>query len=107
MLAIWPRFGSRNTQNIPLIAPPPDGGMIGYPSFTQQGILVRNVFNPNIAFGGKVQVKTNEQAAQRAKGVWTVYKLDLALESQVPKGKWEMAAYCYNSNSPNPVIPPS
>ncbi|MCC8963780.1 hypothetical protein H8A95_16030 [Bradyrhizobium sp. Pear76] len=107
VLAIWPRFGSRNTQTIPLIAPPPQGGMILYPSFTQQGILVRNVFNPNIAFGGKVQVQTSEQAAQKANGVWTVYKLDLALESQVPKGKWEMAAYCYNSNSPNPVLPPS
>lgn len=107
VLAIWPRFGSRNTQNIPLIAPPPQGGMIGYPSYTQQGILVRNIFNPNIAFGGKVKVQTKEQISQRANGTWIVLKLDLALESQVPKGKWEMAAYCYNSNSPNPVLPPS
>ncbi|QPF81681.1 hypothetical protein IC762_17820 [Bradyrhizobium genosp. L] len=106
VLAIWPKFGSRDTQNIPLIAAPPDGGMIGFPSFTQQGILVRNIFNPNISFGGKVQVQTSEEAVQKANGTWTVYKLDMALDAQLPHGKWEMAAYCYNANSPNPVLPP-
>lgn len=107
VLAIWPRFGSRNVQTIPLIAPPPQGSMILYPSFTQQGVLVRNVFNPNIAFGAPVNIQTNEEAIQKVNGKsWTVYKLDLWLESQVPHGAWELAAYCYNSNSPNPVLPP-
>lgn len=106
VLAIWPRFGSRNTTTIPLITAPPNGSMIGYPSFTQQGILVRNLFLPAIAFGGKVEVKTSVEALQKANGVWTVYKLDLALDSQVPKGQWSSTLYCYNSNSPNPILPP-
>jgi hypothetical protein len=106
VLAIWPRFGSRNIASIPMIAAPPAGSMIGYPSFTQQGILVRNLFLPAIAFGGKVQVQTGVEALQKANGVWTVYKLDLALDSQVPKGQWSSTMYCYNSDSPNPVLPP-
>lgn len=106
VLAIWPRFGSRNTSKIPLIAPPPSGAMVGYPSFTQQGILVHNVFNPEVAFGAKVQVKTSEKALQKANGTWTIYKLDLALDTQVPKGQWKASLYCYNQDSPNPVIIP-
>lgn len=106
VLAIWPRFGSRNTSRIPLIAAPPSGAMIGYPSFTQQGILVRNLFLPDIAFGGKVKVQTSVEALQKANGTWTVYKLDLALDSQIPKGQWSSTMYCYNSDSPNPILPP-
>lgn len=107
VLAIWPRFGSRTSvTKVPLIAAPPDGAMIGRPSFTQQGVMVRNLFNPEIAFGAKVEIRTREQALAKANGQWTIYKLDLALDAQVPKGKWEMAAYCYNQDSPNPVIIP-
>lgn len=106
VLAIWPKFGSRNTTKIPLITPPPEGAMIGLPSFTQQGVMARNVFNPEIAFGGKVEIRTAVQALQKANGTWTIYKLDLALDSQVPKGQWDETMYCYNQNSPNPVIIP-
>jgi hypothetical protein len=107
VLAIWPRFGSRTSlSKIPLIAAPPDGAMIGRPSFTQQGILVRNLFNPEIAFGGKVEIRTRERALSKANGQWTVYKLDLALDAQVPKGQWASTLYCYNQGSPNPVILP-
>lgn len=107
VLAIWPRFGSRNTARVPVIARPPNGSMIGYPSFTQQGILARNLFLPDIAFGGKVNIQTDVKQLQKANGIWTIYKLDLALDSQVPRGQWMSSFYCYNSDSPNPVIPPS
>lgn len=107
ILAIWPRFGSRTTvTKIPLIAAPPDGAMIGRPSFTQQGIMVRNIFNPEIAFGAKVEIRTREAALAKANGQWTIYKLDLALDAQMPKGQWSSTLYCYNQDSPNPVIIP-
>ncbi len=107
VLAIWPRFGSRTSiTRIPLIAAPPDGAMIGRPSFTQQGIMVRNLFNPEIAFGAKVEIRTREAALAKANGQWTIYKLDLALDAQLPKGQWSSTLYCYNQDSPNPVIVP-
>lgn len=107
VLAIWPKFGSRTSiTKIPLIAAPPDGAMIGRPSFTQQGVMYRNLFNPEIAFGAKVEIRTRERALAKANGQWTNYKLDLALDSQLPRGRWEMTGYCYNQDSPNPVIMP-
>lgn len=104
VLAIWPKFGYRtsNTQ-MPLIAAPPEGTMIGYPSFTQQGIMVRDLFNPQVAFGGRVKVKSQ---VQKANGIWAVHKLDLALDSQVPRGEWLAMIYGYSPDAPNPVIPP-
>lgn len=117
-LAIWPKGGSRATKSIPLIAPLPDGQMIGYPAFTQQGIIVRTVFDPKIQFGGLVKVRTpfldNLLAAQRrinqtfklpADSVWAVNKLDLALDSLVPKGQWMSTVYAYNPNYPKPIPP--
>lgn len=106
VLAIWPRFGSRNTARVPVIARPPNGSMVGYPSFTQQGILARNLFLPDISFGGKVNVQTDVKSLQKANGIWTVYKLDLALDTQMPRGQWLSSFHCYNSDSPNPVLPP-
>jgi hypothetical protein len=49
-LAIWPKFGSRGGQ-IPLIAPPPKGGMIGYPVFNELGVMLRTLYNPTIGLG--------------------------------------------------------
>lgn len=112
VLAIWPKFGSRNTPSRPLIAKPPNGNMIRDPSFTQQGVLVSSLFDPRISFGGEVEIQTEVEALQKANGIWTIYKLDLALDSQVPKGEWRSTMYCYNqqggegSGAPNPIIPP-
>jgi hypothetical protein len=86
--------------------------MIRSPSFTQQGIMVSSVFDSRISFGGQVKVQTEVEALQKANGVWTVHKLDLALDSGVPKGEWRSTFYGYNqqaspgSTAPNPIIPP-
>jgi hypothetical protein len=105
VLSIWPIGGNRNTPNIPLVAPPAMGGqMIGYPSYTQQGIKVDSVFNPQFTRGGLIQVKSN---LPKAAGQWAVTKLDLALDSLVPKGQWMATMYCYNPNYPQPLPPSS
>ena len=99
-LVIWPRGGSRDNQSIPLISK--DTGMVGYPAYTQQGIIVRSIFNPQITFGGKVKV---ESSVLKATGTWAVNKLDLALDALIPRGQWMSTAYCYNPAQP-PVLPP-
>lgn len=109
VLAIYPKYGSRTSvTKIPVIAAPPTGSMIGRPSFTQQGIMVRNLFLPDIAFGAKVKIITRERVLEKANGEWTVNKLDLALDAQVPKGQWAATIYAYGSKTtgPNPVIQP-
>jgi len=102
VLAIWPKYGNRKGSGTPLIAPPSDGGnMIGYPSYTQQGIAIRTIFDPSIIMGGQIQVKSS---LQRASGTWNVLKLDLALDSLMPGGKWEQHIQAYNPKFP-PVLP--
>jgi len=104
-LAIFPKLGGRTSQtSIPLLAPAPVGEMIGYPSFTQQGILVRNVFDPTVQFFGMVQVQSS---LPQAEGTWVVHKLDHMLDAFYPDGLWESAIYCYSPNNPNPVLPPA
>lgn len=117
-LVICPRYGARAGLGTPQIAPPPDGQMIGYPSYTQQGLALKTVFDPRLAIWGNVQVMSSipevastVESAQPANGstpvrdlgTWTVLKIDHALDSMVPKGKWESNLLVYNPKSPAPL----
>jgi baseplate hub protein gp41 len=120
-MAIWPLGGSRNTPNIPIISP--DTGMISYPAFTPNGIVVKTLFNPQISFGALVQVKSSllsaiasVQPTQPTAGggsrptfptQWAVNKLDLDLDSLVPKGNWMMTIFAYNPGWSKTILPPS
>jgi len=115
VLAIWPRNGSRGGA-VPVVAPPPAGGMIGYPTFTAQGIVVRTMFDPSISIGGQIQVQSsiqpllstalnnpNQQAQgaggamqDRSSGIWAVFGLTYELATLMPGGKWEMIMQCKN-----------
>ena len=54
-----------------------DTGLIGYPTFNQDGIQLKCLFNPGLAQGGLVKV---ESLLPKASGVWRITKLshDLA-----------------------------
>jgi len=120
-LSIWPKGGNRNTPNVPVISP--SSGMVTYPAFTQQGIIVKTVFNPLIAFGGLIQVEssllsgiaaaqpmqTNLQTPSSPSSTfpsqWAVNKLDLALDSLLPKGQWLSTIYAFNPGYAKTIIP--
>lgn len=99
VLAIWPKGGSRNT-SVPLVSP--TTGMIGYPSYTAYGILVKTIFNPQIGFGGQIKV---ESSLPKATGNWVILRLDHALDSMMPGGLWESSMWCFNPKYPLPVPP--
>lgn len=118
VLAIWPLGGNRGTTNIPIISK--DTSMIRAPSFTAQGVTVQCRFDPAIAFGGLVQIRSSVlqgvTGAQRTANplfqapqdsIWAVNKLDLALDSLVPKGEWSETIWAFNPNYPRPAIPAS
>jgi hypothetical protein len=137
VLAIWPRGGNRSTPDMPVIAPPPEGDMISYPAFTQQGIVVKTLFDPTISFGSLIQVKSSllsgivssqnanqggakslapsaalassslASAAATFPSVWAVNKLDLALDSLLPKGQWMSSVWAYNPNYSRAILPPA
>jgi hypothetical protein len=84
-IAIWPVGGSRGGV-VPLISA--ETGMIGYPKFTDRGVDVLSLFNPNINLGGKVQVKS---IIRGASGTWRTHGLVHTLQSQTPGGSWATA----------------
>lgn len=98
LIAIWPRKGARSGQ-IPIIAPPPNGSMIGYPTYTAYGIMVKNLYGLQLGLGQKIQVRSSVLT----QGEWQVYLLSHDLESEVPGGKWETMISAYNPKYPTPV----
>lgn len=115
VLAIWPKGGNRNTTVIPLIDAP--SGMIQYPVYTANGMIVKTLFNPKISFGGLVRVVSvlfaaaGESKAATASqvlpsdGNWACYKLDHNLDAQMPRGQWMSVVYGYNPRYPKPIVP--
>lgn len=91
-LAIWPRTGSRGG-TVPVIAPA--SGLICYPMFSRNVIVIRTVFNPTVRLGGQIQIPQDEPLVS-ARGKWTVIGIDYALSCQVPDGPWEMAVRAVN-----------
>lgn len=87
-VAIWPKDGSRGGA-MPVISP--QTGMVGYPLYTENGIQVTTLYNPNIRFGGKVKV---ESALKPAVGNWSPFQVTHDLESEMPGGKWFTRIAC-------------
>lgn len=98
VLAIWPKNGSRGGE-IPEVSAAT--GMIGYPSYTAYGLLLRTLYNRSIGFMQKIKVVSDLKPAN---GVWAVYGLDHDLEAEViGGGKWESQVSAYNPKFPPPV----
>lgn len=87
-LAIWPASGYRLGTPIKVS---PDTGMVGYPSFSSNGIIVTTLFNPDIQQGGRIDVSSDLPVAC---GVWNVFSVAHVLESETPNGQWFTQVAC-------------
>lgn len=77
-----------------------ESGMIGYPTFNQDGISCRCLYNPDLAYGGLIKV---ESIVPRASGTWRITKLTHNIAAYVPGGgNWEsqVEAMYYDSREP-------
>ncbi len=83
-LAIWPRGAARNPSAAPVLVDP-DHGLVGYPTWTAQGLVVKTLFNPSIAYGGAIKVQSDITPAN---GLWSPFKIDHTLESETVDGQW-------------------
>jgi hypothetical protein len=88
VLAIWPQGGSRGGL-VPVLSAAT--GMVGYPQFTQNGIMVRTLYNPSLVFGQTVEVQS---ALTPANGQWTIAAISHNLDSNVPGGAWFTSIEC-------------
>lgn len=60
-------------------------GLVGYPTFTQDGISIKAFYDPSFQLGGLVSV---ESAVPRASGTWKISKLTHTLEAYKPGAQW-------------------
>ncbi len=96
-LAIIPRNGVRGGA-IPRIAP--DTGMVGYPAYAQNCMIVTSLYNPNVVFNGAVQVESSIPAAT---GRFRVYELSHELSCETPGGPWFTRMRCITYGREAPV----
>ena len=63
-----------------------DSGMLGYPTFTSEGISLKCLYNPDLQLGGMIEVDT---VVPGAKGTWKITKLSHSLvANSVSPGDW-------------------
>lgn len=63
-----------------------DSGMLGYPTFTSEGISLKCLYNPDLQLGGMIEVDT---VVPGAKGSWKITKLSHSLVANaVSAGDW-------------------
>lgn len=82
VLQIWPK-GAARTAAVPTISP--ETGMVGYPTFSSNGLMITTTFNPSVVIGGTVQVQSSIPAAT---GQWIATQISHSLESETPGGQW-------------------
>ena len=84
-MTLLPRGESLRGGSVFLLSP--ETGMIGYPTFTNNGIIVKSFFNPSVQRGGQVQITT---IVPKASGTWRITKVDHDISAYDPKGgPWE------------------
>ncbi len=91
-LAIWPKTGQRGG-DIPLISA--ETGMVGYPIFSSNGLIINHLFIPTVRQGGQVEVQSELRVAS---GTWRVASVVHTLESEQPNGAWFTQFNCFNKN---------
>ena len=101
VLAIMPYLKPRTSGTVPTISK--DAGMIGYPSYTPQGIIVSTIFNPGIQMWGQVHVNSILKLSAET---WSIVGIDHQLDSMLPQGEWKSVLQCFDSaHAPNIVLP--
>jgi hypothetical protein len=81
-LHIWPKGSARNGTT-PLISPAT--GLVGYPAFSSNGLMLTTTFNPDVVIGGTIQVQSSLTPAC---GQWIATQISHSLESETPDGQW-------------------
>lgn len=83
-IILMPQDGARKGNTVVLSA---DTGLLGYPTFTSDGIQLSCIYEPMLVLGGLVQV---ESIVPKATGLWKVTKLSHALMANFTgQNMWE------------------
>lgn len=100
VLAVWPKGESK--KGSPSIILSPETGMVGYPAFSQYGLRVRSIYNPNLAYGRKVEVQS---AIGTAAGTWVIQNVTHSLDTETVGGQWFTDIDCATLSHTPPMLP--
>jgi hypothetical protein len=81
-IEIWPYNASRG-EDIVFISP--ENGLVGYPAFVQNGILIKTLFNKNALIGRKISLTSS---VEKANGEWYPVKSTHRLSTLKDNGEW-------------------
>lgn len=83
-MILLPKDASRQNSAVQLS---PATGLIGYPTFDQNGISCKCLYNPNLQHSGLVSLKSS---SPHASGLWKITNLSHSLSAGAPNGgPWE------------------
>lgn len=107
VFAIWPKKGSRTSTSGPAVLSAANG-MIDYPHFQANQVIVRTLYDPvlsaQLSVGNQFVIQSQLTAAN---GTWSVATLNLDLSSELPGGPWEIKVTAYPETSPTGTAPPT
>lgn len=98
VLAIWPYGGSRDGE-VAVVSP--ETGMVGYPTFTQNGVRILTLYNPSLVFGRTVSVKSS---FTQANGNWVIASVHHNLSAEMPNGPWFTQIECGLIGQETPIV---
>jgi hypothetical protein len=104
VIAIWPA-GSARGQNILDVSPAT--GLVGYPQWTQNGLVFTTLYSPSIVFGQQVKVSSpisDGVPVFGGAGTWAVASISHNLDAELPGGQWFTRAECYLFGHTAPII---
>ena len=81
-LAIWKPGQARQGATTTIS---PETGLVSYPIFDSQGVIVRTLFQPSLTYGSKITIQSSMTPAC---GDWNVYKLTYDLACLTRNGPW-------------------
>ena len=88
-ISFWPQDGERDTV-MPFISP--DHGLIGYPVFSNGGLMFQTQFSTLLTTGRNVQIETS---LPHASGVYKLTSVTHELSSWMPDGPWHSICIAY------------
>jgi len=97
VLHVWPKGQARQD---PAILLSPATGLVGYPSYTQNGIAVRSLYNPNLSFGRTVKIESDLLPACGEK---VIIAISHNLDANMPGGGWFSEVQCALIGAPLPI----
>lgn len=92
VLVFAPGNNSTPLELIPAAVLSPTTGLIGYPMYSRQGLIVTAIYDP--AFQCAVAIEIVESQVKGANGRWFAFAMQLDLSANMPGGPWTATLQC-------------